>query len=92
MNLGCLTCWCPCVSTCVLADKLGLDGFEYKYLGFLDMFGLSGLLCTGISTFLLRDKVRERYQIPGDSFNDLLCTICCLECVICQMHNQADGI
>lgn len=87
---GCMTFWCPCVSMCLLADKAGLTGFQHKYLSFLDCFGTT-MFFTWISACLTRERVRDKYNIPGDGCEDCLCTFCCLQCTICQMHNQVDG-
>ena len=73
----------------MLAEKMGLDGFEYKYLSLLDYVGFGGL-CTFISTMLMREKVRERYNIEGSTGGDCITSFCCTSCAICQMTNQVD--
>ena len=73
----------------MLAEKLGLEKFEYKYLGLLDYLGFMGL-CSSISAFLMREKVRERYGIEGSTGEDCLISFCCLECAVCQMTKQVD--
>ena len=90
---GCMTFWCPCVSMCLLADKAGLTGFQHKYMSFLDclVLGGSGGFFTLLSACLTRERIRDKYNIPGDGCEDCVCTYCCLPCVICQMHNQVDG-
>jgi len=85
----CLTCCCPPIGAYLLADKMGLEGPEYKYLPFLDFLGFGGL-CTFISTMLTREKVRERYGIDGSTGGDCITSFCCTSCAICQMTNQID--
>ena len=60
----------------LLADKMGLEGFEYKYLALGDYIGFGGL-CTFISSMLVRQKVRERYGIPGSAGGDCIISCCC---------------
>ena len=73
----------------LLAEKMGLEGFEYKYLSLFDYVGGGGI-CTFISTMLMRDKVRERYNIEGSTGGDCCIAFCCTSCAICQMRNQVD--
>ena len=89
LTVGCLTCCCPPIGAYLLADKMGLEGPEYKYLPFLDFLGFGGL-CTFISTMLTREKVRERYGIEGSTGGDCITSFCCTSCAICQMTNQID--
>ena len=86
---GCLTCCCAPISNLLLAEKLGLEGFEYKYLSLIDYLGTGGI-CTFISTMLMRGVVRERYNIEGSAGEDCICAFCCTSCAICQMTNQVD--
>ena len=88
-TLGCLTCCCPPIGALILAEKLNLEGFEYKYLGLFDYIGGGGL-CTFISTMLMRGKVREQYNIDGSSGGDCICAFCCTSCSLCQMRNHID--
>ena len=89
ITTGCLTCCCPPISNMLLAEKMGLEGFEYKYLSLFDYVGGGGI-CTFISTMLMRDKVRERYNIEGSTGGDCCIAFCCTSCAICQMRNQVD--
>jgi len=88
-GMGCLTCCCPPVSQLLLAEKLGLEEFQYKYLGLIDFVGGGGL-CTMIAAFLTRGKVRERYNIEGSTCGDFMVSCCCLPCSQCQMANHID--
>ena len=78
---------------CLLADKAGLTGFQHKYMSFLDciLLGGDGGFFTWLSACLTRERIREKYNIPGDGCGDCVSTYCCLCCAICQMHNQVDG-
>ena len=73
----------------LLAEKLGLEQFQYKYLSLIDYLGTCGLF-TFISTMLMRGVVRERYNIEGSAGEDCICAFCCTSCAICQMTNQVD--
>ena len=73
----------------LLAEKLGLEGFEYKYLSLLDYLGGGGIF-TFISTMLMREIVRERYGIEGSTGGDCATAFYCTSCSICQMRNQVD--
>ena len=73
----------------LLADKMGLEGFEYKYLALGDYIGGGGL-CTFISSMLVRQKVRERYGIPGSAGGDCIVSCCCTVCSLCQMTKQVN--
>lgn len=85
----CLICWCAPIGNMLLADKMGLEGFEYKYLALGDYIGFGGL-CTFISSMLVRQKVRERYGIPGSAGGDCIISCCCTVCSLCQMTKQVN--
>ena len=85
-TLGFLGCCCPPIGNFMVADKMGVDGFE-KFIGFLDFFG-GGCLCSAIGAMVLRGKLRERDGIDGDNMKDCCASFCCLECVQCQMSNH----
>ena len=87
--LGCLIGWCLPLGNLMLAEKMGLNGFEYRYLSLFDYAGGSGIF-SFISAFLIRQKVRERYGIPGSTGNDCITTFCCTACSVCQMTKQVD--
>ena len=70
----------------MIADKMGVDGFE-KFIGFIDFLG-GGCLCSAFGAMVLRGKVRERDGIEGDNFKDCCASCCCLACVQCQMSNH----
>ena len=86
---GCLICWCAPIGNMLLADKMGLEGFEYKYLALGDYIGGGGI-CTFISSMLVRQKVRERYGIPGSAGGDCIVSCCCTVCSLCQMTKQVN--
>ena len=89
-NIGCLICCCPPIGNMFLAEKMGLEGFEYKYLSFLDFIGGGGIF-SAISAMMLRQKVRERYGIEGSSGNDFIIAFCCCTaCSICQMTKEVE--
>ena len=73
----------------MLAEKMGLDGFQYKYLSLLDYVGGGGIF-SFISAMLLRQKVRERYGIDGSNGSDCITAFFCTTCSICQMTKQVD--
>eukprot|EP00093_Oithona_nana_P014274 14274.XXX_858251_857478_1 [CDS] Oithona nana genome sequencing. len=43
-----------------------------------------------IPAFMLRGKVRDRYNIDGSTGEDCMCAWCCGPCVGCQMANELD--
>ena len=86
--LGCLACCAPPISNCILADKLDLDK-GYKYVSFIDCLGFVCIF-SSISAMLMRKVVRKDNNIPGSRFKDGISSFFCLQCVICQMHNQVD--
>ena len=88
-GMCCLTCCCAPISNMLLAEQMGLEGFEYKYLSLLDYLGGGGIF-TFISTMLMREKVREKYNIEGSTGGDCFAAFCCTTCAICQMRNQVD--
>ena len=86
---GCLICCCAPIGNFMLAEKMGLDGFQYKYLSLLDYVGGGGIF-SFISAMLLRQKVRERYGIDGSNGSDCITAFFCTTCSICQMTKQVD--
>ena len=77
------------IGNLMLADKMGLEGFQYKYLSLFDYIGGGGIF-SFISAMLIREKVRERYGIQGSPASDCITTCCCTSCAICQMTKQVD--
>jgi Cys-rich protein (TIGR01571 family) len=74
----------------LLAEKMGLEDFQYKYLGLLDFLGGGGIF-SSISALMLRQKVRERYGISGSTGGDFMIAFCCCTpCSICQMTKEVE--
>ncbi|GIL48754.1 hypothetical protein Vafri_5192 [Volvox africanus] len=44
--------------------------------------------CPCMLHMLARGYIREKYNIPGDSFEDILITWCCIPCALCQEHRE----
>ena len=86
---GCLIWCCPPIGNLLLAEKLGLKEFQYKYLSLIDYAGGGGIF-SKISALMMREKVRERYGIDGSPVRDCITTFCCTPCSICQMTKQVD--
>ena len=89
MNVGCLICCCPPIGNLMLAEKMGLEEFQYKYLSLIDYIGGAGIF-SFISAMLIRQKVRERYGISGSNGSDCFTTCCCTTCAICQMTKEVE--
>jgi|ERR1711894_168466 len=85
----CLICCCPPIGNMMLAEKMGLEEFQYKYLSLFDYIGGAGIF-SFISAMLIRQKVRERYGIDGSNGGDCFVTFCCTTCTICQMTKQVN--
>ena len=73
----------------MLAEKMGLEGFQYKYLSLFDYVGGAGIF-SFISAMLIRQKVREKYGIDGSNGGDCITAFCCTTCSICQMTKQVN--
>merc|ERR1712115_419556 len=72
---GCCECFCsPCL-TYKTAEDLGKSGILYCLLGCI-------MPC--IPALLMRQEARERYNIEGDTTEDVGLAFCCTSCVKCQ--------
>ena len=89
LTKGCLICCCPPIGNMLLAEKMGLEEFQYKYLSLFDYIGGAGIF-SFISAMLIRQKVRERYGIDGSNGGDCFVACCCTTCSICQMTKQVN--
>ena len=69
-----LCCW-PCLNF-ANAKNLGKSGCFYTTLGLL--------FFPCIPTVLLRQEARQRYNIEGDTMEDVMLGVCCTQCIICQ--------
>eukprot|EP00092_Neocalanus_flemingeri_P086009 GFUD01108311.1.p1 GENE.GFUD01108311.1~~GFUD01108311.1.p1 ORF type:complete len:104 (-),score=34.36 GFUD01108311.1:232-543(-) len=70
----CGLCCSPCL-TYGTANDLGKSGLLYCLLGCI-------MPC--IPTLLLRQEARERYNIEGETMEDVGTAFCCTACVQCQ--------
>jgi len=75
---------CPCCQICQTADKLGKvakweSGCLYSLLSFITP-------C--IAILLLRNKVRDRYKIPGSTLGDICASWLCPCCASIQLANE----
>merc|ERR1711935_148347 len=80
---NCRTCLCgtflPCCLICETSRKMGKSGVLYNILG---------CFAPCIPIVLLRQDARMQHNIEGSCLGDVCCSICCLECALCQVANQ----
>ena len=76
---------CMCGSFCGLclnyrnAENLGKSGILYTLLA---------CIVPCVPLLLLRQEARERYNIEGSTCDDVVATVCCGTCVLCQVRLQ----
>jgi len=74
-GICCCASFCsPCL-TYQTANDLGKSGLLYLVLGCI-------MPC--IPALLLRQEARERYNLEGDTAEDVGTAFCCTSCVMCQ--------
>jgi len=74
-GICCCASFCsPCL-TYQTANDLGKSGLLYMVLGCI-------MPC--IPALLLRQEARERYNLEGDTAEDVGTAFCCTSCVMCQ--------
>jgi Cys-rich protein (TIGR01571 family) len=88
--------WCfnccvltPPVCTCVISlSAFSLSLFLSLSLSFSLSFSLSNLALPVVSVQVLRNIVRQGYNIEGNCCLDILCGCCLMDCAICQTMNE----
>merc|ERR1711970_1167936 len=77
----CGMCCNPCI-TYQTAEDLGKSGILYLLLG---------CVAPCIPALLLRQEARSRYNIDGETGDDVLMSFCCTACVTCQTSAEIKG-
>lgn len=76
----CMYCCAPCNFAHIFSRVEGEDCGP-KYLIYAWCFGQCCMP-------LMRQKLREKYNIEGSYVNDLICSWCCGLCTGCQMYRE----
>ena len=76
---GCCATFCFWCLNYKTAENLGKSGVLYTLLA---------CIAPCVPILLLRQEARERYNIEGDTCNDVITSLCCGECVMCQVCLQ----
>ncbi len=84
---ACVTACCPCITLYMVADRLNESALIF---GLYDCCACwcGCFLMHVIFTTLLRRRVRQRFRIKGDTFDDYLWMMICTDCGQCQMYNE----
>ncbi|PWA40585.1 PLAC8 motif-containing protein [Artemisia annua] len=88
LQLGCLTCWCPCITFGQIAEIVdkgntpcGLNGLLYAII--------ETLTCCGcLYSCAYRTSMRSQYRLRETPCNDCLVHFCCERCALCQEYRE----
>ena len=80
---GFLSFFCPCIQFGRNAEALGESCFMYALSQFVPLLNI-------YCRTTVRGRIRDKYQIDGSCFNDLLCSWCCAPCSLAQEGQVSD--
>ena len=80
-STGCCGTFCGLCLNYKNAENLGKSGIIYTLLACI-------MPCVPI--LLLRQEARERYNIEGGTCDDVVASVCCTSCVMCQVRTTTN--
>ena len=71
----------------LIGEKIHASDFE-KFVGCIDLIGVTAFLGSAIGLFMMRQKIRQKDGMPQAEICDFCSVYCCLPCAICQTANH----